>query len=229
MAYPTHIAATLSGATARQLAYWRRPRRGEPLLVPELGRSGNTLLYSFRDVLALRTFVYLRRDLSLQRVRKAVETLRHLTTDDASPDDGTSSLSERHLSQYRLYTAGDSVVWQRPDGSYVDLYEHPGAMRLQAVMETVFGPFENWQGETVVPLYRPKPNVQVDPDTRGGFPVIIGTRIDFDLVASLVRDGVQPDDISAFYPTVSAEAARDAADFLALVERNRTRRPARVS
>lgn len=230
MAYPTHIAATLSGATTRQLTYWRRPRSGTPLLVPELGRSGNTLLYSFRDVVALRTFVYLRRDLPLQRVRKAVETLRRLTKDEAQVDiDGASGLSEQHLSQYRLYTAGESVVWQRPDGSYVDLYEQPGSLRLAAVMEAVFGPFENRQGEAVVPLYQPRPNVEVDPDTRGGFPVIRGTRIDFDLVASLVRDGVPPEEISAYYPSVTTEAARDAAELLTLVERNRSRRLASTS
>src|SRR5690606_38444220 len=72
VAYPTHIAATLSGASLRQLAYWRRPHGDGPLLAPELGTDGGRLLYSFRDVVALRTFVYLRESLPLQRIRKAV-------------------------------------------------------------------------------------------------------------------------------------------------------------
>jgi DNA-binding transcriptional MerR regulator len=79
VAYPTELTAALSGATVRQLAYWRRSNAaGERLLVPELRQAGRPLLYSFRDVIALRTFVYLRGEHSLQKVRKAVSTLRDL-------------------------------------------------------------------------------------------------------------------------------------------------------
>ncbi len=58
---------------------------GERLLVPELRQAGRPLLYSFRDVIALRTFVYLRGEHSLQKVRKAVSTLRTSATVTTSP------------------------------------------------------------------------------------------------------------------------------------------------
>lgn len=77
MSYPAPIAAALSGTLVRQLAYWRSSARGGPLLRPEQA-SGNPVVYSFRDVVALRTVAYLREDVSLQRIRRAVETLRHL-------------------------------------------------------------------------------------------------------------------------------------------------------
>lgn len=219
VAYPTHIAATLSGATPRQLAYWRRSLGGEPLLAPELGNIGGRLLYSFRDVVALRTFVYLREQLSLQRIRRAVSKLREL--DDVDQLDDRTGLPMRHLSQYELYSAGDSIVWRNERGEYTDLVESPGSLRLEAVMEQVFGPFRNLQGAQVVALFEPLPNLQVDPDVQGGYPVIRGTRIEFDLVASLVADGVEPEAVASIYPSVTADAARDAAEFGVLVEQYR--------
>ncbi|MCX4799475.1 MULTISPECIES: DUF433 domain-containing protein [unclassified Streptomyces] len=39
-----------------------------------------------------------------------------------------------------------------------------------------------------------------------------GTRVPASDVAALVRDGIPPDQIGEFYPGVTAEAARDAAD-----------------
>lgn len=49
-----------------------------------------------------------------------------------------------------------------------------------------------------------------------------GTRIEFDLVASLVEDGVKPEKIATFYPRVTADAARDAASFALVVEHYRS-------
>lgn len=53
---------------------------------------------------------------------------------------------------------------------------------------------------------------------RGGEPVITGTRIPYEDVASLMRDGVSADAIRDFYPQVSADAARDAYDFASYVD-----------
>ena len=49
-----------------------------------------------------------------------------------------------------------------------------------------------------------------------------GTRVAFDSVASLVRDGVGPTEIKGFYPSVSAAGARDATDFADEVDRYRS-------
>lgn len=55
MAYPTKMAAALSGATVGQLRGWRQDRGHGPFLAPEL-QTRPRALYSFRDVLALRAF-----------------------------------------------------------------------------------------------------------------------------------------------------------------------------
>lgn len=205
MAYPTHIAAALSGASVRQLQYWRQNRNGTPaLLVPEV-RSGSRILYSFRDVIALRTFVFLREELPLQRVRKAVSQLREFGTTE-------------HLSAYRLYAANRSVVWAETDDRLVDLVKNPGQFRLKAEMRDVLAPFTNLRGEHVVSLLRPRRHLVVDPETRGGYPVVRNTRIPFNLIGELVADGVPPDEVAYFYPPVKGPAAADAFDFHAYVE-----------
>lgn len=211
MPYPTHVAAALSGATLRQLGYWRQRKNGKPpLLVPEV-RARGRLLYSFRDIIALRTFVYLREELPLQRIRKAVGNLRELGNTD-------------HLSSYRLYSDGKSVLWSEDEDErgLVDLYERPGQYRMKAVMRDILKPFKNRQGEQVVDLLHPRLHVQVDPEIKGGYPVVRNTRIPYDLVGGLVADGLPVDEVAYFYPPVDAEAARDAYDFYVYVERIRS-------
>src|SRR5664280_1440297 len=69
MAFPPEVAAALSGASVRQLSYWRLAKSDEPLLAPEFHEPRSRVSYSFRDVVALRAFVFLRsRRVSLQRV-----------------------------------------------------------------------------------------------------------------------------------------------------------------
>ena len=209
MAYPTHVAAALSGASLRQLQYWRQRRNGEPLLTPEV-RAGGRVLYSFRDVMALRTFVYLREQLPLQRIRKAVSKLGEL-------GDGA------HLSAYRLYVSGSSIVWAESDDKLVDLVEMPGQYQLAAEMRDVVKPFTNLQGDEVVDLLRPRQRLAVDPGVRGGYPVVFDTRIPYDIIAGLVADGVSPAEVAYFYPPVDAGAAGDAFDFHRYVESLRGR------
>jgi len=52
--------------------------------------------------------------------------------------------------------------------------------------------------------------IESRPGKRGGEPCITGTRVPAAMVASLVRDGVEPRDIKRFYPSVTADAARAA-------------------
>ena len=105
MAFPVPITSALSGATPRQLAYWRRPTRAaRPLLVPGAKRSGR-YLYSWADVVALRAIVYLRQEKSLPKIRGAVNTLRALEAEDWE-----------HLSQYQLLSTGNSIIVKTPRG-----------------------------------------------------------------------------------------------------------------
>lgn len=206
--YPTPIAAALSGATERQLSYWRRARgETDALLVPEYGDE-RAWFYSFRDVMALRVFVATREKVSLQKLRKAVQQM---------------DVPAHHPSEYRLLGYGDEVAVVGPgtDDSYVDT---TGNLVFEAVVDTLFREFR-YKGRRVRDLFEPYPEVSVNPEVRHGYPCIRGTRVPFHLVAGLVDDGVSPEAVRDFYPAVTAEAALDAHRFSQYVEAARVGRP----
>lgn len=176
--------------------------------MPDYRPSPGRILYSFRDVVALRTFTYLREGFSLQKIRRAIDNLREIG-------------NREHLSQYRLISLGDSILLAEDEAHATDLLHSPAAGRMVAVLGEVVKPFRNRIGERVVDLYRPRRHLEVDPETRGGFPVIEQTRIPYDQVSTLVADGVPPSAVAEFYPGVTAAAARDALGFAGYVARLR--------
>jgi uncharacterized protein (DUF433 family)/DNA-binding transcriptional MerR regulator len=191
VAYPIPLTAKLSGATVDQLAYWRRPTSSQPaLLVPD-AKKGGRYLYSWQDVIALRSIVFLRQVKSLPRIRKAVNVLRSI-----GPDEW------QHLAQYRLAATGTSIVVMTPDGTLLDVDEHAGTIMEEVLMEDVFQGFRREDGTPVPALERPHKNISVNPRVLGGYPVIAGTRVPYDVVASLTEDGYSEGDIIELYPSI---------------------------
>jgi len=208
VSYPPEVAAALSGATVRQLSYWRSRRAREPLLAPEVYEPRSRVSYSFGDVLALRTFVFLKAEgVSLQRIRKAVRNLREL-----------GELS--HLSEYRLVAVGKDVVWRISADEALDLTRHPGQAVIASMVD-ILRPFRNERGATVLDLFEPKPGVRIDPEIRGGYPVVEGTRIPYDVAASLLRDGLSPEEVQAIYPSMGPNSADGVVEFAEYVDERR--------
>ncbi len=161
-------------------------------------------MYSFRDVLALRTVAKLRSDLSLQKVRQAFHGLeeRDLTA---------------HPSSYTLVAQG-GTVFLLDDGEAVDLLADPRQIEFKLSLADIFRPFKNRFGKQVVDFERPRRHLAVREQRLGGWPTIADTRVPYDQVASLMVD-VPAEQVSLFYPGVSARAARDALDFAQSVSR----------
>jgi uncharacterized protein (DUF433 family)/DNA-binding transcriptional MerR regulator len=201
--YATKMAAALSGATVSQLRHWRSPRTG-PLLAPEIAASPR-VEYSFRDVLALRTFVQLRTDASLQKIRAAIGNLRDIGEAD-------------HLATYRLVSDRGGNIQLLTDDDAVSLGRNAGQLQLIAIIGEVIEPFAVRAGVLIPHLLRPRPGLAVDPETQGGTPVIAGTRVPYDAVATLMREGVSAEGIAEYYPAVGAAAANDALDFARYVD-----------
>lgn len=210
--YSTGMTSVLTGATVAQLRNWRKDPGGGrgPLLLPSARRNGRAR-YSFEDVVALRMFVVLRKDTSLQRIRRAVAHLRreHPST---------------HLSAHALRAApgGRTIVWLTQDGDYLDVVEHPGQAGFAVVMEHVFGEFRTDDGRVVPDLRTPARGLSLDPEVRGGYPVLEGTRLPFDEVAGLVRDGLGTAEILELYPSATAAGVEGARVLADLVERGMT-------
>jgi len=208
VSYTPAVAAALSGATLRQLSHWRRGP--EPVLAPAPTRTGGRVFYSFPDVVALRAIVYLRgKNVPLQRFRKALAALRAMGESD-------------HLSSYEFVAIGRDIVWRESAEQATALTGKPG-QRVIAQMVDILASFTDAKGNTVSPLARPEPGVEVDREVRSGFPVIEGTRVPYDLVASLLADGMAAEQIREIYPSVTARAARGALAFASRVNGNMQR------
>jgi uncharacterized protein (DUF433 family)/DNA-binding transcriptional MerR regulator len=207
MAYSTQLTAALTGATESQLRYWRLPHDGkEPLLAPEYG-SRPAAAYSYRDVVALRMFTRLRERVSLQKIRKAVAYLEE-------------HLPGKHLSEQQLAAVpgGRSIVWICDEGDYFDVVERPGQAGIEVIMDEIFREFRTERGQEVPDLTRPAKGLTIDPDVRGGIPVAEGTRVTYNTLSGLTRDGLSVDQVRALYPWVSPESVAGATEFAQRVE-----------
>lgn len=200
MAFPTALAAILSGASIGQLEHWRQTG----LLDPELARKPKAL-YSFRDLVQARTVVWLRSDVSLQMVRQAFANL---------PVVGFTE----HPSRYRFATDGKTIVAVDEGGHSIDLVRKVGQQEVISLVD-IFESFPNGRGESVVDFRRPMPHLEVRQQRMGGWPTIENSRVPYDTIAHLLAGGdVAPEDVEHYYPGVSAEAARDAVKLDLLVQ-----------
>jgi uncharacterized protein (DUF433 family)/DNA-binding transcriptional MerR regulator len=207
MAYSAQLTAVLSGATESQLRYWRQSRGGRPpLLAPEYGSRPAS--YSYRDLITLRMFARLREEISLQKVRKAVAYVEGQLPEGAH-------LSEE---QIRALPGGKSAVWLSTEGDYVDTVERPGQAGIRVVMEDLFRSFQTFRGRVVPDLVHPAPGIVIDPEVRGGAPVAEGTRVTYDRLAGLLRDGLSVNEVRELYPWVSAKSIEGATEFAHRVE-----------
>ena len=200
LTYSERLTSILTGATPYQLSSWRRRK----LLVPEAGPT-RQIFYSFRDLVALRSMVFLRSNTSLQRIDKAFGNLDLL--------DLTA-----HPSKYRFATNGKTIIVDPGDGTGIDLVQRPG-QKDSFTFEEIMDAFKDFKQREVVDFRRPSQHVEVNFARLGGWPTVAGTRIPYNLVADLV-DGVtvRDVDVSNYFPSVSAEAARDVIAFDAKVK-----------
>ena len=98
MAYMLDTVARVTGATVKQLIHWDAIGLVRPSIAAARGK-GTRRVYSFLDVLAIKTAVTLRREgVSLQKIRRCLKFLR-----DHQPE------VERPLATLNLVTDGTSV------------------------------------------------------------------------------------------------------------------------
>jgi DNA-binding transcriptional MerR regulator len=111
--------------TARQLDYWATKGIFEPSLRNDPGK-GNARLYSFRDLVALRVLKRLiGTGVAVDKVGRAVQTLRHL--------------GERDLAGVVLASDGATVYQVMSDGELTDLARGGQGVFLIAVKDTLKG------------------------------------------------------------------------------------------
>lgn len=207
MAFPLKLASVLTGATPAQLAHWRETG----LVIPEV-RAKRPPLYSFRDLVLLRSVVFLRAQTSSQKVHRAFGNISQVV----GLDDATDAV--QHASRYRFGWDGDTIFIGTEDGRAVDLLKRVGQPMVFS-FEDMLASFANFKQAAVPDFQRPGEHLEVRPGRLGGWPTIEGTRVGYDEVAQLVDyETVFPADVALYYPTVSAEAAIGAINFARRVE-----------
>lgn len=202
MAFPPNMASVLSGATPAQIQRWRRSQ----LVVPEV-RAERPPLYSFRDVVLLRSIAYLRAHISSQKIHASFDNLQHLERIVESESGVVDAVD--HPSKYQFATDGRSVYVGMPDGAAFDLLRkvtRDGAQPTVFSFEAMLDTFSNFRGHNVAPFARPAPHIEVDRHRLGGWPTIEGTRIQYDTVARLVDHAtIWPEDVEDYYPGVQVQ------------------------
>jgi uncharacterized protein (DUF433 family)/DNA-binding transcriptional MerR regulator len=208
-AYTADRAAALSGVPKSTLYYWARHGHLHPSV------SMNPRLWSYRDLLALRTIYWLRqpkraferevRATSMAKVQRALRQIQALDLDlfdDEQPIVAVTSAGDIVLDQAAL-------PLQLVEGQY-----------LERELINIVGPFEGLEGTHGPSLTQPRANVRIAPGRISGAPHIAGTRLPTQSIYTLKQRGFTIDHLAQLYPFASREALDDSIDLEQQLEGN---------
>ncbi|HEY0554733.1 MAG TPA: DUF433 domain-containing protein [Thermoanaerobaculia bacterium] len=208
-AYTAERAAALSGVPKSTAYYWAR--KGH--LLPSV--SQKPLLWSYTDLLALRTIYWLRqpksafdRDVpatSMSQVRRALRQLQALDLDLFA--EGQSTLAVTLAGE--IVINADAMPLQLVDGQY-----------LERKLVNIVGPFEGLEGTKGPDLLWPRPTVQILPGKISGAPHISGSRVPTQSIYALSKRGFTVDQVAKIYPFVSRNSLCESIDLEAQLTHN---------
>jgi uncharacterized protein (DUF433 family) len=200
-AYSAERAAALSGVPKSTIYYWAR--KGH--LTPSVARR--PLLWSYTDLLALRTVYWLRQPkvafdrevpaTSMPKVKRALEQLRELELD----------LFEEGRPIVAVTLAGEVVL----DADAGPLHLASGQY-LKKELVNVLGPFEGLEGTKGPDLMWPRPTLRIVPRKISGAPHILGTRLPTQSIFALAARGLSLEQIARIYPYVENASLSDSID-----------------
>lgn len=186
----------LTGLSRAQLSHWDRTEFFVPRYVDTEGGRPYGRVYSFRDVVGLRTLAILRNehDVSLQQLRKVGAQL--------------AQLEEAPWASIRFYLAGRDVVFENPSTGKLEA-TRSGA---QTVLQLDLEPIAREVQDRVSALRRRDPK-QLGHVTRHrhvaqNTPVMAGTRVPVAAIRSLSAAGHDADAILREYPRLAPEDVR---------------------
>ncbi|MGH2884734.1 MAG: DUF433 domain-containing protein [Solirubrobacteraceae bacterium] len=202
-AYTADRASALSGVPKSTIHYWDRTQ----LLVPSISPE-RIKLWSYPDLMGLRTIYWLRREktaddgisipaTSMPTVRRALRGLRDLDLALWTEELGPSVAVDRSGHIY-FDAAGQvsTLTGQRP---------------LNRDLLDLIAPFETEVG--VAPnLYAPRPSLRIVPGKLSGSPHIVKTRIETVAIAALEERGLTEAKIAKLYPMAPPVAIGEALD-----------------
>jgi uncharacterized protein (DUF433 family) len=206
LAFTAENVCRLTGLSARQLSYWDKTGFFSPTLIDEFKRRAFGRIYSFRDVVGLRTVAILRKDhlIPLQELRRVGEWLRRH--------------HETPWSSLRFALSGRKVVFfDSLSTQYVEA-RGGGQTVIHISLEVIAADMKK-----AADALRERRKDQLGTVTRNRYVVhnawvMAGTRIPTAAVWNFHEDGYSPDAIIAEYPSLTA------ADVKAAIEHEAKRR-----
>ena len=188
--YPTREAALLAGATTSSFNYLHKHR----LLVPRDLRGGRC--WNFRDVVAIRTWRYLKSQSPRRVSSNVVTALARFAGDTEAVQLGATSEGR--------------VLVNHGDG-WVNVETGQSALGMDITdIDAVFRPFP-YGGGTTIDLLRASPNTRLYPTKLNGTPHLDGNRISAKALAS-VDALCRREAIEAAYPELEGTVFEDTVD-----------------
>jgi uncharacterized protein (DUF433 family) len=203
-AYPANRAAALSGVPKSTVHYWAR----EEILVPNLSAQ-RVKLWSYRDLLALRTIAWLRATktapdghivpaTTMRAVRRALRDLDELDLELWTEDESPNVAVDRR-GQLVIDPHGRP---RRPGGQHL----------LDADLLDLLRPFEISTALHGPDLVVPRPRLRIVPGKLAGAPHNHRTRIETEALAALAHRGMQTAKIIRLYPIIDSADVDQALD-----------------
>lgn len=197
--------SALTGLSKRRLRYWDREHG---FFSPEFTIDGRRV-YSFRDLVGLRTVAPLRERVSLQQLRKIDEEIH--------------KEHETPWASLKFYLAGKEIVYRDPRSERLYSATKPGERVIEIDLEEV-------RNETTVALReaRRRSDAEIGTVSRRrnvmrGKAVLAGTRIPTELIWEYKNAGFSVDKILQGFPRLTRE---DVTQALAYERRRRKRKRA---
>lgn len=182
--YTAAEAARIARVPRSTLDYWARTG-----LVPASQRTARPRLFSFEDLRDIVAVEKLRQQgAKTYAIRAAIRYVRDIT-----------DVTRLAHANFQFDGVG-GLVWHDPTGSVIAPHQH-GQYVLH--MEEVFRQLgADPDNPTVL---HPVKGIRIDPQIRGGAPVIEGTRIPAQLIAEFLLEGTTEAELLELYPSLTPE------------------------
>lgn len=203
--YTAERAAALSGVPKNTIYHWAR----REILVPCVSVE-RVKLWSYRDLLALRTIAWLippkqvrvgsnASKLAMPAIRRALAELRNLELSQSAEDRERRVVVDRHGEIHLQVVQEADEALDRTIARATDFLD-------------LFGPFSAAPGQRGPDLHTPRPSLRIVPGKLSGSPHIVHTRIETVVIAALRDRNVSVEQIRALYPMVGEGAIDEAID-----------------
>ena len=193
LAFTLEQAARVTQLTESRIRYWDRTGVIKPSLVKETTGGAYSRIYSFQDLVALRTVAQLRENfgVSLQKVREVGERLRRH--------------ADKPWSELRFYASGKHLFFQDPQTDLLLSALKPGQSALLQALDlvAVARDTETRADSLVERGQKQFGQVVTNRYLAGNRPVIAGTRIPTEAIWEFHEDGYAVDEIVAEYPRLT--------------------------